>query len=1015
MATHRGRLATQRDARPLRKSSKLLTRPSRRPLQRNCYGTSFERRGFCAIMAEREPKKTAPAKTWKTPEKPPAPGATPAAGGTAPPPPATATGFDAALNTADVVSEPGATGAVTAVTEEPLPSRQKLPVRSVQKAPNKGPWTETEDAYANIIIFLFYAGQMPGLDGGTTLCMTLTRLLRCTITRVTRRLALAELKGEQQFVTSGDPSPEAVVALEGARQAFLAAKMLPAEPSSEPAPAPTSTKKKKAAPPTQPGPVPAGAVQARTAGGRVATVLYRKQRGWFAVELDGNADDEGGAFERKSLRRPMFAPRQDALLNTALADPNPSEPAPKSVAHVASALTGAVATHRVVAHLHAGNRSRRAEGRSKIVTVQEQPKYFFTGATAADCIGNDAGRPCVRLTGDWYVEDGTKVVVAQTNAVLEGPWTDSAGTFSGTLAYHGGGRGEGRWQDATGDRFKLSFEPTGDGVCCVRGHGRAGKLGKYHLSGTSLQEDAVSKLALERTYTDDAPDLPPRPTPTAAQLETSRIKALFGLGSGVPADLRRCIATNPAGILGAALPYVKPSTVPDECVKSRAKLYKCVVRNRCQAGKYNVGSFISEADALHKCCVQIGANAASSLLTREGSREYDGLPLEVKAAAKLAYDGHPMDHIENHGVLGRLARFLIPHRNGVYSFRLAGGVVHYANVAPGQYEAYPTAGEAAAVAHQRNPKVRAENERLERVAQRLRELAELTGRTNELPLTLLEGVATSLPDAVPDAVLDAQPHVLAAADKKGGRGLFKEPLVYLDLAIAWAVADVRKAGMQDFCFAAPGANPEHDACFVGDLVASSYAVRALTDELWTEAVGSTPPGPLRVAYFDRRAFECRLQNLVLTECGFLETDLLKTEVAAALRDRLAFGTMLGDSVASRRSLVLTTKSVLVYGEAESHVWTAFAAFWFGLVTLWNRCTAQELTWREARCLVRGSAVQTLRSYVRASPPAALDQGEAEPTSEVLAAVMGMEAIAALCADGGEAASKLYAERRAGKG
>ena len=84
-----------------------------------------------------------------------------------------------------------------------------------------------------------------------------------------------------------------------------------------------------AAPPsvTQPGPVPAVAVQAQTAGGRVATVLYRKQRGWFAVELDGNANDEGGAFERKSLRRPMFAPGQDELLNTAPADPNLSQPA----------------------------------------------------------------------------------------------------------------------------------------------------------------------------------------------------------------------------------------------------------------------------------------------------------------------------------------------------------------------------------------------------------------------------------------------------------------------------------------------------------------------------------------------------------------------------------------------------------------------------------------------------------------------------------------------------------------
>ena len=54
-----------------------------------------------------------------------------------------------------------------------------------------------------------------------------------------------------------------------------------------------------------------------TAGGRVATILERKQRGWFAVALDGNVNDEGGAFERKSMRRPMFAPGQDALLDRA--------------------------------------------------------------------------------------------------------------------------------------------------------------------------------------------------------------------------------------------------------------------------------------------------------------------------------------------------------------------------------------------------------------------------------------------------------------------------------------------------------------------------------------------------------------------------------------------------------------------------------------------------------------------------------------------------------------------------
>ena len=40
----------------------------------------------------------------------------------------------------------------------------------------------------------------------------------------------------------------------------------------------------------------------RTAGGRVATILERRARGWLFVELDGDANDEGGAHERKSIR-----------------------------------------------------------------------------------------------------------------------------------------------------------------------------------------------------------------------------------------------------------------------------------------------------------------------------------------------------------------------------------------------------------------------------------------------------------------------------------------------------------------------------------------------------------------------------------------------------------------------------------------------------------------------------------------------------------------------------------------
>ena len=45
----------------------------------------------------------------------------------------------------------------------------------------------------------------------------------------------------------------------------------------------------------------------RTPGGRVATVIERRARGWVYVELDGNANDEGGAHERKSFRNSQLA------------------------------------------------------------------------------------------------------------------------------------------------------------------------------------------------------------------------------------------------------------------------------------------------------------------------------------------------------------------------------------------------------------------------------------------------------------------------------------------------------------------------------------------------------------------------------------------------------------------------------------------------------------------------------------------------------------------------------------
>ncbi len=68
-------------------------------------------------------------------------------------------------------------------------------------------------------------------------------------------------------------------------------------------------------PPPVPLPAPGEPIRVRTAGGRVATVLERRHRGWFVVELDSNSNAEGGAHERKSLRRPQFAKGQDDILN----------------------------------------------------------------------------------------------------------------------------------------------------------------------------------------------------------------------------------------------------------------------------------------------------------------------------------------------------------------------------------------------------------------------------------------------------------------------------------------------------------------------------------------------------------------------------------------------------------------------------------------------------------------------------------------------------------------------------
>ena len=73
-------------------------------------------------------------------------------------------------------------------------------------------------------------------------------------------------------------------------------------------------------------------IRVRTVGGREAIVIEKMGKGWFSVELDANANNEGGAGERKKMRLTAFAPAQDHLLDAApMAAPKPKADAPPMV------------------------------------------------------------------------------------------------------------------------------------------------------------------------------------------------------------------------------------------------------------------------------------------------------------------------------------------------------------------------------------------------------------------------------------------------------------------------------------------------------------------------------------------------------------------------------------------------------------------------------------------------------------------------------------------------------------
>ena len=115
---------------------------------------------------------------------------------------------------------------------------------------------------------------------------------------------------------------------------------------------------------------------------------------------------------------------------------------------------------------------------------------------------------------------------------------------------------------------------------------------------------------------------------------------------------------------------------------------------------------------------------------------------------------------------------------------------------------------------------------------------------------------------------------------------------------------------------------------------------------------------------------------------------------------------------------LRSAQVLVYGADESHVWSAYARFFFGIANMWERAAFTEKAWRDARSLVRTDTVPTFENYVRESAgavdaDAAMGQGEAEATGPDLAVDVGLDALMeGLDLDAAERAFHRYKARRA---
>ena len=143
-------------------------------------------------------------------------------------------------------------------------------------------------------------------------------------------------------------------------------------------------------------------------------MIEKKQRGWFVCDLDGNANEEGKAHERKTLRRPHgFAPGQDHLLDSAPQAPivpkpkgeGPRKKKPKSQAGPGPVPPGAVRARTAGGRARDGalpqaarlvrRRARRRERRGRRVRAEAPAAHVRGGpgrAAEQRAAGPEPGR-----------------------------------------------------------------------------------------------------------------------------------------------------------------------------------------------------------------------------------------------------------------------------------------------------------------------------------------------------------------------------------------------------------------------------------------------------------------------------------------------------------------------------------------------------------------------------------------------------------------------------------------------